>query len=168
MTLEKIFEKEIQKINNKAKIKKDIVCYFCDLINSKYGEFSNVFSQIIEKEFKENLKYLNDELEKKGFSLVKLDFFENTLYYKVSNMILSLSEDARFNLRSKTYTKKTKTPEIELNFAEYFRYNNCELFGKRLTKEGIKEIDSYRKVSKDFSIEEEKEIRIRNFERLCG
>ncbi len=146
MALERIFEEENKKIDNNAQIKKNVVSYFGNLINSNYQEFVNVFSPIIEKKFKDNLKYLSKDIEEKGFDAVKQEFFERQLYTETSSMIKKLSDDAGRIIGMTIYREKVESPDVQLGFSEYFKYEGLEATGKKLTKKGTDEINSYREM----------------------
>lgn len=154
MALERIFEEENKKIDYNAQIEKRVVSYFVNLINSDYQEFVKVFSPIIDKKFKENLKYFGEDLEKNGVEKVRQEFFEKGLYIEVSRMIKKLSDDAEKIRGIIIYKREPQTPDIQLGFSKYFKYNCIEATGKKLTEKGINVINSYRESSGLVSIEE--------------
>jgi hypothetical protein len=148
MALEKIFEKEFQNIDNEARIKKEVVFYFKDLINSNYQEITNVFFPIIEKEFKNN-ENLESEVDS-----VKQEFFEKRLYVEVSKMIKELNSMTKKVIGITMYEDTIQTPDVQLGFSEYFKYKGFEKVSKKLTEKGINEINSYSAVAGLLSIEE--------------
>ena len=157
MVLERIVKEENDKVDNRATIDKNLIAYFAGMIESNYDEFSEAFYDMIEDKFKENMKYLHDEIEKNGFDETKKYFFERTLYHETTSMIRKLNDDAVRLTGMTIYDNKINTPDIQLGLSEYFEFSGIGSTGKRLSEKGKSVVNEYRKVGGLNSIDESRE-----------
>jgi len=160
MALEKVFEREHQKIENKAKIERRILSYFDNLINSNYELISKVFSPLIKKRFEDILEDLSKKIEEKSFEEVKQKLFENRLYTEISSMINKLNNECGSIYGVTIYEKEFQTPDIQLGFSKYFKYYGSEATSKKLTEKGINEINRYRNAAELIPLKKEKKEKI--------
>ncbi|NPE26459.1 hypothetical protein HNV12_00455 [Methanococcoides sp. SA1] len=146
--LEKLAEKKYEEIEEDADKKRREIDYFVGLINSNYEEFAGAFSSVVEKKFKDDLMYLADDVEKKGYRNVKKEFFENALYSGVSRMVRDLDKRRRNPTGLITCSEEMQTPGITLGFYEYFNLSGQRKgskFGRKMTKKGRVAAELYRK-----------------------
>ena len=156
MALEDVLKEKYLEIDERGDSDKRVVFYFGDLIGLNYGVLSDIFSPIIDKQFKENLKYMVDEIKEKGFTSVELGFFANRLYVEVSDMVEELSSEESRTIGTVIYGAEENTPDVQFGLSKYFRSRECNIafLTKGLTKKGVDVVNSYRK-AKGLSLLEE-------------
>jgi hypothetical protein len=142
MPLEKIVKDLLTRLDEKTTNVKNGIIHIARLINENFDEYSSAFSQDINRTFKNNLEYLQEEIEEKGYDIVKKNFIESRLYHETVNMINTMASEKTHHIGMTTYYEEVQTPDIILGLAEY---HNTE-YGilKKITKKGLKIINDYR------------------------
>ncbi|MCK4649848.1 hypothetical protein KAT36_01315 [Candidatus Pacearchaeota archaeon] len=148
MAIEDVLKRRYLMIDDERNSDKKVVSCFCDLISSNYEVLSGIFSSVIDKQFKENLGCMIEEMEEKGFDAVKQEFFEDGLYVEVSDMIRELNSKRNRGMGATIYGEEVKTPDVQFGLSEYFRSGESAgggILNKGLTKKGINVVNLYRK-----------------------